>query len=146
MFQYALAAKSVQANPKIRTKFVEGTTSQLAKYLYNIQAEAGMCSLRAIQTASNMLGGNTDREPIIRSASVAAEQLATQKMQLMSQSRPVEVPAYMHAKELKIALIEEMRVKIEEYVIAQQTKEAKDLLGEQQKLQQELKKSIFTEA
>ena len=34
MFQYALAAKSVQANPKIRTKFVEGTTSQLAKYLY----------------------------------------------------------------------------------------------------------------
>ena len=86
MFQYALAAKSVQANPKIRTKFVEGTTSQLAKYLYNIQAEAGMCSLRAIQTVGEMLGDSTDREPIIRSASAAAEQLETQKMQLMSQN------------------------------------------------------------
>ena len=118
MFQYALADKSVQANLKIRTKFVEGTTSQLAKYLYNIQAEAEMCSLRAIQTVCDMLGDNTDREPIIRSASVAAEQLATQKMQLMSQSRPVEIPAYMHAKELKTALIEEMRVRIEAHVSA----------------------------
>ena len=31
-----------------------------------------MCSLRAIQTVGDMLGDNTDREPIIRSASVAA--------------------------------------------------------------------------
>ena len=91
-----------------------------------------------------MLGDNTDREPIIRSASVAAEQLATQKMQLMSQSRPVEIPAYMHAKELKIALIKEMRVRIEAHVSAKKAKEAKELMGEQQKLQQEVRKSIFS--
>ena len=71
-----------------------------------------MCSLRAIQTASNMLGDNTDREPTIKSASVAAEQLATQKMQLLSQSRPVKVPAYIHAKELKATLIKEIKIKI----------------------------------
>ena len=63
----------------------------------------------------------------------------------MSQNRPVEVPAYMHAKELKIALIEEMRVRIEAHVSAKEAKEAKDLLGEQQKLQQEVRKSIFTD-
>ena len=104
-----------------------------------------MCSLRAIQTAGDMLGDNSDREPIIRSASVAAEQLATQKMQLMSQSRPVEVPAYMHAKELKAILIEEMRIRIQAHVSAQETQDAKDLLGEQKKLQQELNKSILTD-
>ena len=103
-----------------------------------------MCSFRVIQTVGDMLGDNMDREPIIRSASVAAEQLATQKMQLMSQSRPVEVPAYMHAKELKIALIEEMQVRIEAHVSAKEAKEAKQFLGEQQNQQQELDQSIFT--
>ena len=94
-----------------------------------------MCSLRAIQTVGEMLGDNMDREPIIRSASVAAEQLATQKMQLMSQSRPVEVPAYMHAKDLKIALIEEMQEKINAHMSAQENQQALHVLSEQRKVE-----------
>ena len=72
--------------------------------------------LRAIQTVGDMLGDNTDIEPIIKSASVDVEQLATQKMQLLSQSRPVKISAYMHGKELKATLIKEIKIRIKAHI------------------------------
>ena len=74
-----MATKSEFGNMKMRVKFVDGTSQQLARYLYDIHSDPSMCSFRAIQIAGAMMGENSDRAHIFKNASMKADALATQK-------------------------------------------------------------------
>ena len=108
MYQYALAANSEKNATRKRERLMDGPASQLAKFLYDIQAEPGMCALRAIQVASETMSDQPDRAKIIRSAVAFVDQLNSQKMNMLSQKRKEEVPAYEHAKTNKKDDIEKL--------------------------------------
>ena len=102
MYQHAnLATKSEFGNMKMRVIFVDGTSQQLARYLYDIHSDPSMCSFRAIQIAGAMMGENSDRAHIFKNASMKADALATQKAQLTSRGRPDPVPSFVYAQTRK---------------------------------------------
>ena len=93
MYQHAnLATKSEFGNMKMRVIFVDGTSQQLARYLYDIHSDPSMCSFRAIQIAGAIMGENSDRAHISKNASMKADSLATQKAQLTSREDPTQSP------------------------------------------------------